>query len=452
MESVRAAVEWLGFVPARRHAPLPVVDVSGIDTIERRIAFRPAQATPYDARHLFTGALDEHGVRQLGFCDRDSFVECLAGWAKTVVVGRGRLGGIPVGLIATENRTVEATTPADPADASSQERTVTQAGRVWFPDSAYKTAQAIRDFQAEDLPLFIFANWRGFSGGLRDMFDEVLKYGAMIVDALVHFTQPVFVYIPPAAELRGGAWVVIDSTINSDVMEMYAAEGARGGVLEAAGIVEIKYRTKDLLATMHRIDPQLVRLDAVRRADATAEPGDRLAQSALDQVAFDVQQREKLLLPIYTQIAAQFADLHDTPGRMAATGVIVREVEWESARSVFYWRLRRRLAEFSTRKRVKAIFETSMSGQQASAVLKDWFADAGRDDWSDDREVETWLQQPGEIEPRLKQLRARVIEDKVKAMVRESPSEMCQAMMASFALLGPTQRAALKNALSAAGE
>ena len=58
-----------------------------------------------------------------------------------------------------------------------------QAGSVWFPDSAYKTAQAIRDFQAEDLPLFIFANWRGFSGGLRDMFDEVLKYGAMIVDA-----------------------------------------------------------------------------------------------------------------------------------------------------------------------------------------------------------------------------------------------------------------------------
>merc|ERR1712164_136807 len=100
--------------------------------------------------------------------------------------------------------------------------------------------------------------------------------------------------------------VVIDSMINSDVMEMYAAEGARGGVLEAAGIIEIKYRTKDLLATMHRIHPKLVRLDAVRRADATAEPGERLAQSELDRVAFEVQQREKLLLPIYTQIAAQF--------------------------------------------------------------------------------------------------------------------------------------------------
>lgn len=38
---------------------------------------------------------------------------------------------------------------------------------VWFPDSAYKTAQVIQDFSKEDLPLFIFANWRGFSGGMK---------------------------------------------------------------------------------------------------------------------------------------------------------------------------------------------------------------------------------------------------------------------------------------------
>ena len=25
----------------------------------------------------------------------------------------------------------------------------------------------------EQLPLFILANWRGFSGGMRDMYDEV---------------------------------------------------------------------------------------------------------------------------------------------------------------------------------------------------------------------------------------------------------------------------------------
>ena len=42
---------------------------------------------------------------------------------------------------------------------------IAQAGQVWYPDSAYKTAQAIRDFNKEQLPLMIFANWRGFSGG-----------------------------------------------------------------------------------------------------------------------------------------------------------------------------------------------------------------------------------------------------------------------------------------------
>lgn len=43
----------------------------------------------------------------------------------------------------------------------------------------------------------------GFSGGVRDMYYEILKYGAFIVDNLVTYKQPVFVYIPPCAELRG---------------------------------------------------------------------------------------------------------------------------------------------------------------------------------------------------------------------------------------------------------
>ena len=50
-----------------------------------------------------------------------------------------------------------------------------QAGQVWFPDSALKTAQAIEEFDREQLPLIIMANWRGFSGGQRDLFEGVLQ-------------------------------------------------------------------------------------------------------------------------------------------------------------------------------------------------------------------------------------------------------------------------------------
>lgn len=41
------------------------------------------------------------------------------------------------------------------------------------------------------------------------------------------------------------------------MVETYADPSARGGVLEPEGIVEIKFRTPDLLTTMHRIDPVL---------------------------------------------------------------------------------------------------------------------------------------------------------------------------------------------------
>ena len=112
-------------------------------------------------------------------------------------------------MIAVEQRTVEVSLPADPANPDSDARTVSQAGQVWFPDSAYKTAQATYDFNKEELPLVVLANWRGFSGGMKDMFDQVVKFGAYIVDALHEYKQPVIIYLPPGAELRGGSWVVI---------------------------------------------------------------------------------------------------------------------------------------------------------------------------------------------------------------------------------------------------
>ena len=38
-------------------------------------------------------------------------------------------------------------------------------------------------------------------------------------------------------------------------VEMYADPAGRGGVLEAEGMVEIKFRTPELIAAMHRLDP-----------------------------------------------------------------------------------------------------------------------------------------------------------------------------------------------------
>ena len=84
--------------------------------------------------------------------------------------------------------------------------------------------------------------------------------GSLIVDALRTYRHPVTVYLPPGCELRGGAWVVIDSQINPDQVELYADPSAQGGVLEPQGVVEIKFRGPELVATMHRIDPVIAGL------------------------------------------------------------------------------------------------------------------------------------------------------------------------------------------------
>ena len=55
--------------------------------------------------------------------------------------------------------------------------------------------------------------------------------------------------------------------------------------------------------------------------------------------------REKLLFPIYSQIALQFADLHDTPGRMKAKDAIDGILDWPQSRQFLYYRLRKRLIE-----------------------------------------------------------------------------------------------------------
>lgn len=53
----------------------------------------------------------------------------MAGWAQTVRCGRARLGGIPLGVIAVETRTVELAIPADPANLDSEAKLVQQAGK-----------------------------------------------------------------------------------------------------------------------------------------------------------------------------------------------------------------------------------------------------------------------------------------------------------------------------------
>ncbi|XP_067945833.1 acetyl-CoA carboxylase-like [Watersipora subatra] len=383
LHGVAAILRWLSYIPKTTASPLPITVPT--DPVDRDITFQPSK-TPYDPIHMLGGRETDSGW-QSGFFDKGSFEEVMNAWAQVVRCGRARLGGIPLGVISVETRSKELIIPADPANLDSDSKLVQQAGQVWFPDSSYKTAQAIQDFNREGLPLMIFANWRGFSGGMKDMYDQILKFGAYIVDGLREYKQPVIVYIPPHAELRGGAWVVVDPTINSRHMELYADPLSRGGVLEPAGTVEIKFRRRELVKAMKRLDTKYQ--DICEKLNSSG-----LTHAEKTELEKELSQREEVLAPIYHQIAISFADLHDTPGRMQEKGCINDIVAWKGARSYFYWRLRRLLLEEQAIKLTEAANPLLTDGHIQSMISR-WFVECKGTVqaylWEDNKAVVEWL-------------------------------------------------------------
>uniref|UniRef100_A0A671PYZ8 acetyl-CoA carboxylase n=1 Tax=Sinocyclocheilus anshuiensis TaxID=1608454 RepID=A0A671PYZ8_9TELE len=451
-EGVFTLLLWLSYMPKNRSSPVPML--SAKDPIDRPVEFVPTKA-PYDPRWMLAGRPSQNikGALVSGFFDHGSFLEIMQPWAQSVIVGRARLGGIPTGVVAVETRSVELSIPADPANLDSEAKIIQQAGQVWFPDSAFKTAQAIKDFNREGLPLMVFANWRGFSGGMKDMYDQVLKFGAYIVDGLREYSQPVLVYIPPQAELRGGSWVVIDPTINLRHMEMYADKDSRGGVLEPEGTVEIKFRKKDLVKTMRRVDPVYMGLLLGWRHFC------ELSVSERKELESKLKEREEFLLPIYHQVAVQFADLHDTPGRMQEKGVITDVLEWQTSRLFFYWRLRRLLLEDTVKRKIQCA-NSELTDGQVQAMLRRWFVEAEGAVkaylWDSNEDVVEWLERQlaeeegarSVIDENIKYIRRDHILKQIRSLVQANPEVAMDSIVHMTQHISPTQRAEVVRILS----
>ena len=164
-EGALAILQWLAFAPATQSAapalPLPPASASadpsspssssvfttasllahldaplrdiatapaakkgdGVDDVRLLLAGHRAAASAASASAAASGSSSSETSGSStsewvgGFFDRHSFTEYQAAWAPTVVVARARLGGVAVGAIAVETRSVEVLTPADPAAA-----------------------------------------------------------------------------------------------------------------------------------------------------------------------------------------------------------------------------------------------------------------------------------------------------------------------------------------------
>lgn len=136
---------------------------------------------------------------------------------------------------------------------------------------------------------------------------------------------------------------------------------------------------------MARLDPTY--------ADLKASLLDKsLSTDKQSDIKVKMTERETLLLPVYSQISLQFADLHDRAGRMKAKDTIRQPLQWKNARRFFYWRLRRRLNEESLiKKMASASTRDPMARASSLRKLRAWTSI--QDFENDDRAVASWYEE-----------------------------------------------------------
>jgi len=174
--------------------------------------------------------------------DNNLWMETMKNYGKSVMSGRGYIDGNSLAIIYANSLISEKIIPIDPGDLNTKKNIQQQSGNVLYPDTSYKFSQTLSDANNEKLNCLIIINWRGFSGGTRDMFDHILTYGSKILDNLRTYKQKIFCYIPEGAQLRGGAMVVMSSGVNKKNIVIYAHENSRIGILEPNGTYQVKFK------------------------------------------------------------------------------------------------------------------------------------------------------------------------------------------------------------------
>jgi acetyl-CoA carboxylase carboxyltransferase component len=142
-----------------------------------RFPQRPAA----DLHRLVTeNPLGEYEVRDVLAClvDADSFDEFKPEYGQSLVCGTARLGGFPIGIVATQRHRVR------PPDGPYQ------FGGVLYVDSAEKAARFVMNCNQDWLPILFFQDVNGFMVGRDAERSGIIKAGAKLVSAISNSRVP----------------------------------------------------------------------------------------------------------------------------------------------------------------------------------------------------------------------------------------------------------------------
>jgi propionyl-CoA carboxylase beta chain len=162
---------------------------------------------PYDIKELILKVVDD-----------GDFFELQPASAKNIVIGFGRLAGLPVGLVANNPMVL--------------------AGCLDIKSSV-KAARFVRFCDAFGIPVVTFVDVPGFMPGTAQEYGGIIKHGAKLLYAYAECTVPKVTVITRKA--YGGAYDVMSSKhLRGDVN--FAWPNAEIAVMGAKGAVEIIFR------------------------------------------------------------------------------------------------------------------------------------------------------------------------------------------------------------------
>ena len=202
--------DLMGYLPSNNAEDPPRQDPS--DSPDRRDAkldsIVPADsAKPYDMREVVKPVVDE-----------GRFLEVQAGWARNIIVGFARLGGMVVGIVGNQPSIL--------------------AGCLDI-DASTKGARFVRFCDCFNIPLVTFEDVPGFLPGTAQEYGGIIRHGAKLLYAYCEATVPKLTVITRKA--YGGAYCVMASKhIRSDLN--LAWPSAEIAVMGAEGAAKVIFR------------------------------------------------------------------------------------------------------------------------------------------------------------------------------------------------------------------
>ncbi len=212
---------------------------------------------PYEMRDVIISTLDDN-----------YFFEVHEHYAKNIVVGFGRLDGMPVGIVANQ--------PA------------VMAGCLDI-DASNKGARFVRFCDSFNIPLVVYEDVPGFLPGIHQEHGGIIKHGAKMIYAFCEATVPRVTVITRKA--YGGAYIVMNSKhIRGDVNLAYPT--AEIAVMGAEGAVNIISRQRIEAAE----DPQTERRRLIAEYQEKFSNPYRAAELGyIDEVIDPAETRAKII-------------------------------------------------------------------------------------------------------------------------------------------------------------